>query len=639
MAEDLGTRMAEESDHKSGLYVEFHAWPEGSPNYQGHLTVRDVTRFVGHIGTAHSINPPWGGLDLTLEIPLDLVFDIFPGHYITREFGGNSGNTINNGVPTDFAKTVFGQDPEPGFWIVVGHQTVHGKRAFGFFRCVDIDIGYVSGPSGTIETMPVIVRGENFLSLLMSAVVQLTPIEGTWSQKGAIYSIDSWTTTLTALCGSVLAKSPGEILAEIWRTLVQIILPPSLSGLTIGEQVPIVHNETQAGKYAPLRIGSTQAISGLEMNSAAENMPNKTILSFLQGLIGGDSRAIEFFPSLEFSPNVFEKGLAFAIGARPVVVYRLKPFVTKAINMRNVSSSVGNAGGGSGQTASEKTGLFQKAVSTNQNNSAWKWYDFDVDEITSIRFKKTDADRVNMTHGSGWTNDLGPDTFGATGVPLIRDPDQIARHGLRPTKLQWPFYQGSTNTAPQHADFTPGKIISKKKDDEGINNNASSPIDYNNAMCEMAWAFCGEGEKFWRGTAQLRYFPWIVGGHWARFDFGKWRIAAYVETVIHDIQVDRKNSGHITAYTTVSFSRGTLQFARGATELAHYQAPLMTAARNPHRDTLQGLELEIAGTSRQNDRVFDAQNKARTSVTGTTTKAAKEADAPVTFTISTSVPK
>lgn len=541
---------------KNSLYVEFHAWtdPQDTPYHPAGVV--DVTDYVTDVQWSHAVAPPWGGIGIQLAIPYTIIREILPGRRVAVHQVSPSGPEVARGKTQSFDAPRHAQAPEAGFWIVVGHANKGSKRkALGLFRCSAIDYGVVAEAGGHIATTPVSITGENFLSFLGRSHIQFSASGIGWGEEGFVYNLDSWRDGITAIIKSVLdeKRALGVILADLWPRICKITLPPSLSGQTMGSQIPVVYDTDTCTSYARGRRGVTDAVFGKELSVAGQLLPQQTILSFLGSLFGADQRLVEFFPSLEYPPDSYkpmETLLSIALEAsQPVIVYRLRPWLVKEINGRNVSQELGREV--TGTTACERAGIAQSADRPEYDSSDWR--EFSKNQFSAIHFGVTDADRVNRVAAQTFSADGSSMTDGLTGTALVRSGAQVKHHGLRPTTIHWPYFPSEASTA--------------------LN-------DYADAITEIGWAFAAESERFCRGTVQAEYRPWLNAGHWIRLFFSDSCLTCYVEALTHNVGVSQGN-GHVSAGTAITFSRGTLRYYQPVFGTSpEYQTPLMTQSMN-----------------------------------------------------------
>lgn len=449
---------------KSGLYIEFHGWPEGSPSYPGGVV--DVTQFVMSLRWSEGTTAPWGGMSLSLAVPFNLLPDIFPGRRVPvkQTSWGADGDSRLNPKAGDVISHAprYGQVPETGFWIVVGHHDDEGKkRVYYLARCHRIRLSVISGHDGLVETQPVQVEAENFFTFLNRSRMQFAPTGGEpWGEEGFVWDLNSWNAGLQTLIESLLTEPLGSLFAKLWQQIVKVALPPSLGGSndnTLGDQVFIGWNDATVDAD---REGAAVPVFGFSLRMAGPLPDSPSILSFFTRIFGADPRAVELFPCVEYrgreSTDLYGSSLA--------VIYRMKPLLNRAITAANVGADNGKPL--RNPTASTKAGLFQTANVVDKEKSIGEWwYEFGKSDIESIDFLWSDDDRVNLTYSSNFSSDLGPMGYGLTGTPLIRDVEQVRRHGLRVSELQWPFYPPSLQDASaQIKGLMPDRALQVAKD-------------------------------------------------------------------------------------------------------------------------------------------------------------------------------
>lgn len=551
---------------KSGLFVEFHGWPEGSPSYPGGVV--DVTPFVMSLRWSEGTSAPWGGLSMGMAVPFRDLPDVFPGRQVPvsqtsvgdSRLNPKAGEVARANVPR------YGQIPETGFWILIGHVRADGrKQTYYLARCHRIRLSVVAGADGLVETQPVTLEAENFLSFLNRSRMQFAPAgaETPWGRKGFVWDLSSWNDGLSALIGSVLQQPLGLIFETLFSEVVRISLPPSLGG-TLGSSVAVVWNDLTALQYAKTRVGSVEIVTGYNMR-ASPNPTSSSVLSFFLNLFGADPRAVELFPCIEMDYEDASYSL--------VLNYRMKPWLVRAITTENVNAEVNDGRILTQDTASMKTGMFLTRTSVDHGDSGIQWYEFPKEDIESIDFSWSDDDRVNLTFSSNFSSDQGAAGYGFTGTPLIRDNEQVSRHGLRVAELAWPYY-------PSSLAGTTENLATNSSDSAARLTKGVDLLDYADALIELCWAVTGESERFCRGAVRTYYRPYLKPGHWGRFYLHGSCLTGYIESVSHDVVVQQDN-GFVTGGTTVAFSRGTLRYYDGSQAMPpEYQAPLMTKEAN-----------------------------------------------------------
>jgi len=594
--------------------VELHTWIDGTPQHVE--SVVDVTRFVSSLSWTDSLRAPWTEIRLQLAIPYRMVRDIIPGRRVPH---GKNFNSNTNQLPKNVeqADPRYGYVPEPGFWVVIRNLTPFGivgtslgndaAIALAFGRCTDVSFGVAARQSsGLTMTMPVSIRAESFLAFTGRSQMQYSPQgTGSWGMDGFVWDIQNWSDNLSAKIKAVISGKPGDLLAELWRDIVRLELPPSLTpGAatavdTLGSLVPIVKDEASASSWTPMRTKEVHpVVGGVTPATGAGISPNyPSLLTFFMSTFYANHEAVELFSTLDF-PAAGTSGqltpLGKALGVQPVVIYRLKPWFIEAVTrdvVRKTSESA-NPGEAASKLTMPMVGIGE-AASRKEGAGGVQWFEWARDEIVNAQVSWSDAERANLVFGS-WcfaTTDQ-PSSYGLTGTPIVPDTTTIKRHGLRVYGMRWPFFQtgqGSTAQIAQKVGDVAGaasnlaaaggsNLLAGALAAASAVAKAFTPglIDYNDAIIELAWMMAGDGQRWCRGSFSGLYKPQVKPGHWAVVRFFDSVLTCYIEAVSHSLSVDQ-SSGHIIKESVVSFSRGTLRHQ----DAPSYQYRLETKGSNP----------------------------------------------------------
>lgn len=347
-----------------------------------------------------------------------------------------------------------GQVPETGFWVLIKHLNLTGVPLWrSVYRCIDVQFTEEPGAGGVTEVTGLTLICQSWLEAVLSTRVQFAPVKGVWGSEGFVYDLDSWQSTMNALLGSFLQKPVGELLEQLIPLLVKTTLPPSLTGgrsAPLGSLLDVVYNEDTAKALAPMRSGAMHDIIGYQITSPIT--PQQTLMSIFMGLFQADPRLVELFPCIEPSANgtdaaTLKEGGLWAL--HMCLIYRYRPWFSKAITAQNVELAV-NEGSKAGApavpvtrpTACEKMKYIQTPSAVRPGLEV-DWYDFHPSHVQKLRFRWSDADRVNLAYASAFFADGGALNFGTISTPLIKDAGQVNRHGLRVSEYRWPYFPPS----------------------------------------------------------------------------------------------------------------------------------------------------------------------------------------------------
>lgn len=522
--------------------------------------VIDVTDYYSGLTWDSATERPWETIHVDLSMSLDAWQAMLPCTNLKAD-------------PAD-------RNPATGFWLVVKTANSQGTlSAVAWGRVVSVAPRMsVDDASGHIQSESVSVTCESWLEVMAQSRILLVASDNAWGKDGFVYKLGSWGPALRALCQSMQERAPGVVFEQLWRILVKVLVPDTLvgAGLVFGEQVPLVHDNDTADVYTPLRAPQHKDVPGYAINAFGNVLPEATIWQWLEATFGVDPRMVELFPSLEFPSSLSLRGqsgaqaanavpqytaLGQALGAQPVIIYRLKPMLQAGLTQDNVARALAARDGTPatqvGMPAAQALGVFQDPVD-EAPGAAVDWYDFPASEVKGLpAIEWSDAERCNSIYVR---TPLQPgsqvDLYGVLGTPIVNERD-IERHGLRHYEVSWPFLPATIpDDAPQATETLQRQI---------------------DALIELAWTFVGQSETFASGVVQTVYKPWVKGGMWARVELrvpgarpGR-VLTCYVKRVVH--RVSRGGTpDDIKASTELHFSRGVLR------SVETYSIPLGTAA-------------------------------------------------------------
>ncbi len=620
-------------DLHTPVRVELHTWIDGNPQHAE--SVIDVTRFVSNLTWTDSLRAPWTDIQLQLTIPYRMIRDIIPGRKVKHGLNLSS-NT--NQLPPSSGKTEvesrYGYVPEPGFWVVVRNLTPFGivgtgftneassgeaSRTLAFGRCHTVSFGVAAQQgSGLTMTMPVNIQAESFLAFTGRSNMKFAPQgKGSWGMEGFVWDIGNWSDNLMSMTKSLITGRPGDLMAKLWGSIVKLELPPSLSSSgggtflnTMGDLVPVVHDQATALKWAPMRTFEVpHVIGGMAVPSVGGLLPNNpSLLQFFLTTFYANHEAVEMFSTIDYPAEGMTQTLTplgKALGVQPIIIYRLKPWFIEGVSKATVQkySEAKDPAAAAAQLSMDKAGV-GAFTSRKAGAGGVQWFEWAKDEVVRVQMAWSDGMRANLVFGDWFfANTDDPANYGLTGTPIVPDTEDVKRHGLRAYGMRWPFFQkgdvvgmlgsGAVGDAVNAGLSAAGTAMVSVGGVTGspvlgtlaaviaggaatVSALNTSPIDYNNAICELAWMMAGDGQRWCMGSFNGLYKPQVKPGHWATLNLFDSTLTCYIEAVSHSVTVDQ-TSGHIRKETTVSFSRGTLRHQ----DTPSYQYRLETRGSNP----------------------------------------------------------
>lgn len=542
--------------------VELHGYPPGSPDYQEDNIDggTDVTPFVTRVSWKHTVRDPFETIDLTLEIPARLLRKVIPG--MPRIIRG-------------------GRWPQTGFWVVVKVDFGKGPRAVAWGYCARIGTGS-SFSGGLVRTQKVQVQCTSWVSLAQKSRLILTADMRTGRDlSGFLFRMQTWQAALSDLMSLFSFDAPGGLLERLFPRLLRFWVPPSLCapvkakvkregpstglgaaldemsdvlGLSggprrIGDEVRIVFDAATAKKWAPSRAHQTLPVTGWAINAVQNRTPHGNLWDLFTSTFDGDPNLVEFFPALEpaarETPDAYQSPLPSAMGARPILVYRLKPYQFEPLNLATIRKTDPEA---NRPMEAERAGLFQDAVSRDSGPD----YQWSARQVTDWSVNWADSDRVNgiqVRTPFQPSNEIAK--VGIIGEPLLVEED-VLKSGLRFYEAEWPFFPVDVSIE-----------------------NEGTYVQRIDALNEFAFATCGRSEVFATGSFTGAYRPSVQAGHWCTVDFPEpgddrdnatpkdaefgllFRLHAYIEAVTHTVEVIDRKSGATRARSSVEYVRGS----------------------------------------------------------------------------------
>lgn len=582
--------LEEASNARADLAIELHS------HYRD---MRRVTDYVTAVSWSHAVEPPWGGIQLSLKIPRAVWADLLP---------------------------------RTGEWIVVRLGGI--AEAFGYVT--QRNCGLVVQGSGAVATTPVSVMAIPWLSVLGKMALAITP--GSETRIGTLMDLPFWQEAMTALymtaegmqssfgkdesgfreARSLVRQDVGTALRELWPTVAQLVMPSSLGGELLGEGAQVVHDDATRKAFAPTRV--VESVPGWGFTGLHAAMPSSTsVLALIMGTFGADQGLVEIFPGLESpgvpanappllvpfiekyrdgalvdTPSAFGKEdlsdlrvnaerrrqvawasqqsrangidmpskLASALGRVPVLLYRMRPWRNKPL---------------SAQVASETAWLSERGLEGLANASiagdlidptlfeAVTWRPDDapqipVERVVAVHLTGSDDDAANVvTVGLPMAPDAPSKFWASMRLPIVQgsspsSADPVMARGARLYSPPWPFFH------PPDSRYDSLELSMRTI-----------------AVQAAQWSM--GGDRFERGSARLAFTRSGSNGvllrHGQPVRLGMpggapgEELTAYVDSVTHTFSVG--NRGAVTATTDVQFSRGLFDESRRSDASPHAQ--------------------------------------------------------------------
>lgn len=406
----------------------------------------DLTRYVVGVTDIHGRMPPWGGLDLSL----------------------------------DLAASDWSSLPGPGDWLVLRDAASLAARQIA--RVIAQPTGIdAAGPR--VETQVVTLSAETWADFLQRLIIYAVHRDTVGTMISVIGDYEKILKDIMALGQGDI----GFILDRVLRRLANALLPETLTGQRLGDAVRVVFDEESARRFShrtaePVRGQHVRFQEG----GAVGNVGGVPLLDLLLGTFWHAREMVEFFPSVEplggtdsalpgtvdawsvarattdgavgvLAPSLERSPLAANLGAHLALVYRVVPWRVRALSdvvksenrgtskhvfglLAGVADAAGLAGGG--------------AVSrTLFGGPTWptlRRTDIAPDEVTTFRAQRSDADRINATTCDFYRSGSHHITLSPMiGLPLM-DRADVARHGLRLYDPQWFFHDRTTPSLNTH---------------------------------------------------------------------------------------------------------------------------------------------------------------------------------------------
>lgn len=522
------------------------------------------------ISWSESVNPPWGGITLTLKPTRDNL-------RILR--------------------------PSPGDWIVV--RLAPGAPAVAWGRVKPKRTGLRTVAGGVTATDPLVVEAESWLAFL--GRVQLFVGIGIFQTAGTLFSPADWESLFSFVNPSL--RGIGGALEQFVRSVPRVLLPPSLGGRTkvadatikgllglkndplvtmrgtLCHAIDVIHDypssirlagpptaERRAHGIAPsASTRAAEAVPGPNIHAMQNvtGLPETMVLDLMMGTFGADPNLVELFPSLEDAgfaggspfgeidvlgatgggsgqigsiagraslpvpptiPATLANPTAEALGRNPVLVFRMRPWRAMPL-LEYVGARLGRP-----VTWVDPT-IFQDV--TWRTGEA---QEVPADDVTSVSFAVSDEEEINAAT-VGLPNDpsSGFRFQERAGLPIL-SPQNILRDGLRLYQAHWPF-------------FKPVGAWSLTENVTGLQHMFN--------VAATAYQFTFNGSRFVSGTVTGRWRPDLRHGRMVHIGLppdladdtrSGAGMYAYAETVTH--RIEAVAGGRITKRTDVTFTRG-----------------------------------------------------------------------------------
>ncbi len=398
-------------------------------------------------------------------------------------------------------------------WLIVSEwierEGVERAVFLGRLSAVSYGIEALSDPdlAGLIASPEITLTAGSFIAPLIESQVYLS---GKPLLSGHVYSLKPFGRLLKGILSRVLRSDVGSVLRALYNEFSpHYRLPKTLAGGAKLSALPVIHSQARARQFAPERAPLFRSVFGRAVN-AAHIRPTGAPWSILSSFFDVDPSLIEFYPSLE--PAHGQGEISSFLGATPVIMYRLKPFIFGSLKSQGVDPN----------------------APSQQEHAASLSRIITADEIISLGVSANAQDRVNSVYVDTPLNQSrGVEAFGLVGTPTF-DREDIERAGLRMYRGQWPFFpQGRANKA----------------------NSLNREVQY---TIEIVDRLTRGSHRYLQGTAHIAQRLDIRAGMWLKFqtpahDETRY-LCAYVETVSHSTRA--LEGGVITRRSSLSLTRG-----------------------------------------------------------------------------------
>jgi len=442
--------------------------------------IYDITNYTTQYNVQLSVMSPYESAQVEVRVPYNLEHEILP-------FKG-AAYDLNS-------------------WLVIKEESV----AIFWGRVTDTSYGLVVEG----EEAPALVAGDVIRLTCQSwvSVLQQGQISLSGKLVGApnhIFNLKSWAAKLKGILSAPFQnRNVGGVLRKLFNYFApNYRLPKTLAGGTDLSAIPVVYDKRSSNEYASERTAYHRSVFGLAINVAQNPLPRGTAWNMITSCFDIDPNLVELFSSLE--PAIAKKGtLTNALGATPVLIYRMKPF---DFGLKHPP-----------EAASEEV---HHALETNLYIRAG--------EILNVGLSVSDSDRVNAVYVDTPLNESrGVEAFGLVGRPRL-DLDDIDKAGLRMYRGQWPF-------------FPTGKLSK--------NTSLNNAVQYVVDLCYLTMI---NTHLYTRGTITIHQRLDLKAGQWVKLELKhpitQHDLFCYIENISHSTRV--LVNGDIERRSTLSIVRG-----------------------------------------------------------------------------------
>lgn len=534
------------------IKIELHAH-DSAPGWVGHMErgqVRDITAYVTSLVAELSTNAPWETMALGLTMPWEQVPYVLPGLPLSKIWG---------------AAPEHARIPCTGFWVVVRMEDAGRPEGdpwpalwWGRVQAVSgsLTVGRDNGALKFAGRLGV----TSWWSMIDASDLLFAIARQARTLPGLIENLKGWGDTFEGLLRQVTSEPPGVLFDHLWKQLLRVELPESLSGgrLTpLHDLAILVHDRASCSAWAPLRMGQMQRVPGVAIEEFGVRLFGGKLGRFMRNSFEADPSLVEVFPSLEFplwgrdappfkaedEDNVERSGrsdgsgrrtaLGKILGAQPVMIYRMRPTLTTATGGENSWARI------AARKLGRQTTYGQEPVDVVDQ---WRsgWFTVTAQEWSQFEFAVNDAHRVNATYIAPSSPPTGEqnNTYGLWADPVEVHED-IRRNGARALRPRWPFW-GRGKKAPDAnfwRDFSAtSEVVYQMTANNGVHGE--------HATCKVTIP----GGR-----------PWVRQGHWWEVGLGHGALntaVGYGSQVRHSLSLERGSVEKMT--TTVTLERTTL---------------------------------------------------------------------------------
>lgn len=438
----------------------------------------ELSQWVTRVSLTRSTLEPYESANVDLLIPFDLMFEIFP--------------SVSTGAQDlDLWILLFapfpGQQRERAQFIGRVTGIISGARA------LSQEMG-----EGMLKTQTLSLSCESWLQPARGGQIYLS---GKSPIKGHVLNVNTAGARFQALSDLPFkTRNVGAILSPFWREYAQFYRLPKtlLGGPTLAAWSSVAATQESAKTFTPSRAVYHRDVFGLALNVSGGVMRSgSTAWGSVRSAFQGDPNVIELFTSLEPTEDQNSESNK-VLGVRPVIIYRIKPFLSKE-NQDSLMSPQANA--------------------------------VDLENIFSVDLNVQDADRINAVYiDSPLTPSQGVELFGTAADPVLK-LDDIDKTGLRLYRGVWPF-------------FPSGK---KKKISGGLQAELQEVVD-------LVSSIVMDRHRFFNGTIQAAQNLSLRAGEWVALSVGARSLYAYISTVTHTSHITDK--GVLIQRSRIEFMRG-----------------------------------------------------------------------------------